>query len=284
MFFMLRFFHFHQHESSDITGDNEDSDLASGDSKHEAVVITIMITIHPIITTTTIITHHHDAAATLTGRESYSVLVSIRFSTESRWPRPSRPSRIMPVKDTGFGARCFSCGPTPQAAGCDVDHVLDACPRSFSHQTHRVQYRLCLHGAGRSIFSSSFREPGGLIGNSVAGWGLAFSAGVFLCIALSDLLPEMEFHSHHRVPLSFLCFSESRWHGELDFSNLLICMITPAGPLMSMITIHRTGTIPIADSLRDRIALLTIDATRRASKQCVPTVRSQQSLGTRKRV
>ena len=31
---------------------------------------------------------------------------------------------------------------------------------------------------------------------------LAFAAGVFLCIALSDLLPEMEFHSHHRIPLS----------------------------------------------------------------------------------
>ncbi|WP_437186282.1 ZIP family metal transporter [Planctomicrobium sp. SH668] len=31
---------------------------------------------------------------------------------------------------------------------------------------------------------------------------LAFSAGVFLCISLSDLLPEMEFHSHHRIPLS----------------------------------------------------------------------------------
>ncbi|WP_437228333.1 ZIP family metal transporter [Planctomicrobium sp. SH661] len=31
---------------------------------------------------------------------------------------------------------------------------------------------------------------------------LAFSAGVFLCISLSDLLPEMEFHSHHRVRLS----------------------------------------------------------------------------------
>jgi zinc and cadmium transporter len=31
---------------------------------------------------------------------------------------------------------------------------------------------------------------------------LAFSAGVFVCIALSDLLPEVEFHSHDRVPLS----------------------------------------------------------------------------------
>lgn len=37
---------------------------------------------------------------------------------------------------------------------------------------------------------------------NLAGWGLAFSAGVFLCISLSDLLPEMEFHSHNRIPLS----------------------------------------------------------------------------------
>ncbi len=31
---------------------------------------------------------------------------------------------------------------------------------------------------------------------------LAFSAGTFLCIALSDLLPELQFHSHDRVPMS----------------------------------------------------------------------------------
>jgi zinc and cadmium transporter len=31
---------------------------------------------------------------------------------------------------------------------------------------------------------------------------LAFSAGTFLCIALSDLLPELQFHDHDRVALS----------------------------------------------------------------------------------
>jgi zinc and cadmium transporter len=36
----------------------------------------------------------------------------------------------------------------------------------------------------------------------VLGGALSFSAGVFLCISLSDLLPEMEFHSHHRLLLS----------------------------------------------------------------------------------
>jgi zinc and cadmium transporter len=36
----------------------------------------------------------------------------------------------------------------------------------------------------------------------VVGCALAFSAGFFLCIALSDLLPEVAFHSHDRVLLS----------------------------------------------------------------------------------
>jgi zinc and cadmium transporter len=36
----------------------------------------------------------------------------------------------------------------------------------------------------------------------LAGAALAFSAGTFLFIALSDLLPEVQFHRHDRVPLS----------------------------------------------------------------------------------
>ncbi|MBI5759188.1 MAG: ZIP family metal transporter [Planctomycetales bacterium] len=38
--------------------------------------------------------------------------------------------------------------------------------------------------------------------HAIVGSALAFSAGVFLCIALGDLLPELEFHSHDRVQLS----------------------------------------------------------------------------------
>ena len=39
------------------------------------------------------------------------------------------------------------------------------------------------------------------IENQVTGAALAFSAGTFLFIALSDLLPEVQFHRHDRVPL-----------------------------------------------------------------------------------
>ncbi len=39
-------------------------------------------------------------------------------------------------------------------------------------------------------------------GGSVLACALAFSAGTFLCIAWSDLLPELQFHDHDRVKLS----------------------------------------------------------------------------------
>lgn len=38
--------------------------------------------------------------------------------------------------------------------------------------------------------------------DTFVGCALAFSGGVFLCIALSDLLPEIQFHSHDQIKLS----------------------------------------------------------------------------------
>lgn len=40
----------------------------------------------------------------------------------------------------------------------------------------------------------------------VLGLALAFSAGIFLCISLGDLLPEVHFHSHDRIKLSSMLF------------------------------------------------------------------------------
>jgi zinc and cadmium transporter len=39
-------------------------------------------------------------------------------------------------------------------------------------------------------------------GGATLGYALAFAAGTFLCISLSDLLPELQFHSHDRLKLS----------------------------------------------------------------------------------
>ena len=41
----------------------------------------------------------------------------------------------------------------------------------------------------------------------VVGCALAFAAGVFLCISLADLLPELTFHAHDRLPLTAALFT-----------------------------------------------------------------------------
>jgi zinc and cadmium transporter len=40
----------------------------------------------------------------------------------------------------------------------------------------------------------------------IVGCALAFAAGVFLCISLADLLPELTFHAHDRLPLTTALF------------------------------------------------------------------------------
>jgi zinc and cadmium transporter len=58
---------------------------------------------------------------------------------------------------------------------------------------------ICPLGAG--LFVLGLHEFSGSQ-STIVGYALAASAGVFLCIALSDLLPEMEYHSHNRVQLT----------------------------------------------------------------------------------
>jgi zinc and cadmium transporter len=56
---------------------------------------------------------------------------------------------------------------------------------------------------GALLFWFGFSQLMGGEGEELLGYTLGFSAGFFLCIALGDLLPEVQFHSHDRVKLSF---------------------------------------------------------------------------------
>jgi zinc and cadmium transporter len=66
-------------------------------------------------------------------------------------------------------------------------------------------FSLCIP-AGVLVFYLGFVSESGGPGNALQHWwiacALAFSAGTFLCISLSDLLPELQFHSHDRMKLS----------------------------------------------------------------------------------
>jgi zinc and cadmium transporter len=56
--------------------------------------------------------------------------------------------------------------------------------------------------AGVALYFLGLGRLGQAEASHTSAAALAFSAGTFLCIALSDLLPELQFHSHDRVKLS----------------------------------------------------------------------------------
>ena len=56
--------------------------------------------------------------------------------------------------------------------------------------------------AGVVLFVVGLRWLGASAAGPFTAGALAFSAGTFLCIALSDLLPELQFHAHDRLKLS----------------------------------------------------------------------------------
>lgn len=73
------------------------------------------------------------------------------------------------------------------------------CPSNWRLAVNLAYSLMCPLGA--IVFLLGFSSWTGQYPEYV-GYTLAFAAGVFLCISLGDLLPEMEFHSHHRVQLT----------------------------------------------------------------------------------
>ncbi|MFN3165836.1 MAG: ZIP family metal transporter [Phycisphaeraceae bacterium] len=71
--------------------------------------------------------------------------------------------------------------------------------RKAGHLINAVFALVVPLGAGIFLLEFADEHAGhsALVGNA-----LAFSAGVFLCVALSDLLPELHFHQHDKVKLT----------------------------------------------------------------------------------
>jgi zinc and cadmium transporter len=189
MFFMLRFFHFHQHEAVEMDADeSHDHDHDCGhDHDHSHA--------HG---------HHHHAssvaltwAGVLFGLGFHTLLDGVALASAVQAEASHMNGSTMLA---GFGVflavllhkplDAMSITSLMRAQGATATKVIVA----------NVAFATMVPvGAFLVVF---FGSQGGHLGGSIAGWGLAFSAGVFLCISLSDLLPEMEFHSHHQVPLT----------------------------------------------------------------------------------
>lgn len=73
-------------------------------------------------------------------------------------------------------------------------------PRRLAHAVNFGFSLMIPAGVALFFLGAHWVGPDASTGFTAA--ALAFSAGTFLCIALSDLLPELQFHAHDRISLS----------------------------------------------------------------------------------
>jgi len=175
MLLLLRMFHFHQHDFSDEEHNSECDHHHHSDqpSAHHLswVGIALGLGLHTIIDGVAL-------GAVIQG-ESYNGQVSGLL---------------------GLGVFLAILLHKPLDA-LSITAVMSAGGWSASSRTlaSLVFALMCPLGALLFFFGVDYLSEGR---EYVVGAALAFSAGAFICIALSDLLPEVQFHSHDRMKLT----------------------------------------------------------------------------------
>ena len=188
MFFVQRFFHFHHHDLPE--GDPEDCGahecqhdhqhhhaehahtLAEQSAKQLSWVGTALgLTLHSLLDGLAL------AAAVAAGAEGHARLAGLGVA-------------LVVILHKPFDAMAVS---TLMAAG--------GSSRSSRHVLNGLFALASPLGAALFYFGAGFLAGGSV---PVLGGALAFCAGSFLCIASSDLLPELQFHSHDRFKLSVM--------------------------------------------------------------------------------
>jgi zinc and cadmium transporter len=184
MFFLQRFFHFHHHDSPE--GDPEDCDAHEHghvhDHEHHAhtladksaqqlswVGTALGLTLHSLFDGLAL------AASVAAGAHGHAKLAGLGVA-------------MVVILHKPFDALAISTLMTASGSSRFSRHLLNAL---FS----------LVSPAGAVLFyfgASHFADSNGVL----LGCALAFCAGTFLCIASSDLLPELQFHSHDRFKLS----------------------------------------------------------------------------------
>ena len=191
MFFLIRAFHFHQHEPpdaqrTDVPHVHEAEQAHHHDHDHGSA--------HSHV-------HHHHAA----GRLSWIGLV-LGLGIHTLIDGMALAASVQ-VEAAHGGVGLLGFG---TFLAILLHKPLDAVPISLLMQARQASSRLThiVNGAfaafcpaGVALFFLGF-ERFTEYQSAIVGCALAFSAGVFLCLSLSDLLPELEFHAHDRLKLS----------------------------------------------------------------------------------
>ena len=185
MFFLQRFFHFHHHDSPegdpedcchehDETGDPHPAHhahaLADKSAKQLTWVGTALgLTLHSLLDGLAL------AAAVTAGMQGHARLAGLGVA-------------LVVILHKPFDAMAVSTLMTASGSSRFSRHLLNGL---FALVTP-IGAALFYLGANQFADSNA----------AFLGCSLAFCAGTFLCIASSDLLPELQFHSHDRFKLS----------------------------------------------------------------------------------
>jgi zinc and cadmium transporter len=184
MFFLQRFFHFHHHDSPE--GDPEDCDHghAMPDHDHE----------HHAHTLAEKSAQHLSWVGTALGLTFHSLLDGIALAAaveagahgNERWA--GLGVALVVILHKPFDAMAVSTLMTASGSSRAARHTLNGL-FALASPIGAVLFYL-----GASQYAGS--------NTTLLGCALGFCAGTFLCIASSDLLPELQFHSHDRFILS----------------------------------------------------------------------------------
>ncbi|MEW4486562.1 ZIP family metal transporter [Thalassoglobus sp. JC818] len=193
MFFLLRAFHFHQHEFP------ENAEPALTESAHATEV-----EVHEHDHSDCGHAHHHHAhsvhemswVGVFIGLAIHTIIDGIALGASVQ----AEAAHSSALGLFGLGTFAAIALHKPLDAVSITTLMVAGGWSNRSQLIVNIAYSLlCPLGAIVFLFGISSLAAGSTM---VIGTTLAFSAGVFLCISLSDLLPEMEFHSHHRRTLS----------------------------------------------------------------------------------
>jgi zinc and cadmium transporter len=197
LFFLERFFSFHHHESHEAAHSTPGARSQSAPSPHDVPPARDV--------------DHHDHQAHGPSRPLGALRwgpAAVGLAVHSLVGGVALASAVAADFDVGRGAFGAGLGVfvatlvhKPADALTITALMLESgTPRRYTHLVN-LTFALMIPG-GVLLFWAGTRSalPLGLGAWTAA--ALAFSAGTFLCIALSDLLPELQFHSHDRVPMS----------------------------------------------------------------------------------
>ena len=186
MFFMIRMFHFHQH---DLAVDSDHSHAQKELCDHEQ-------------------DHHHVHCDHHSGEMDFSwVGLCFGLAVHTIIDGVALAAAVQTTSPIGYsigGLGVFLAILLHKPLDAlSITSLMSAKGWSSSRQL-AVNLIFCLMcPLGALVFAMTV-EHYGQWRDVVLGFALAFSAGIFLCISLGDLLPEVHFHSHDRVQLSIM--------------------------------------------------------------------------------